>query len=707
MVDRFAADRATPPSLNEWLAMLLERFGPMAERMSKGLSASQTAVAARAAVQAGKGGAPLTAAEVRRAAGEVAYRAGKSQAAERDVVGGVLQVAGYEITLPAPQVATPPLGANPSPDKLPPSARPLRLTPVLDQFGRDLTAAAAAGKLGTVVGRETEIDALILTLCRATKRNPLLVGPPGSGKTAIVEALAKRLHEGPVPEMLRGVRLISLQPSNIVAGSSVYGELDKRMQSILAEASDPGILLFIDEVHAIMGAGGREGTGDISSMLKPALARGEIAVIAATTDDEFRRFIESDKALERRFQPIRVNELSPTQTLAVLQGLLADIATPRGVTVGDSVLRWLIDAAAQLLPNRHFPDKAVDLLDSLVAYSLSTGKQSPSIADAEEVVARVLGVKKASGNRLRELHDDLLDHDLLTAADVERLVERLSITTRGLDIRVSRPNAVVLLQGAAAARADEVAHLVARHLYGADERVVRLDFSRFVDEISVRALLGAPPSYVGYADRHALDPMAETPWSVLLGEHVDRAHPLVRRALLPALTHGVVSDARGRRIYFSDSVVFLTAAGGEEGSSRPIGFHAAGTTPAAPPGAAPTGVELFGDDWNDGIDFVFTSSGDGGGFALRPDSQVEEGLLSSIAARFRHEGVEFDWDPSVQQWLSNVFSKSRDMRDLERAVEEDMLPDLTKFVLNDDSSAPTRVRVAWRNGAVEVTPGSP
>ncbi|MBL8978650.1 MAG: ATP-dependent Clp protease ATP-binding subunit, partial [Gemmatimonadetes bacterium] len=330
--------------VNDWLLLFLDRFGPMVGALAPGLDLAGTKASLRQSVTGGNNGAALDADRLTQEARAIARGLGKAQVAERDLVAAALRAAGHVVTYqlgvasPPRKPDTEPAGKAPG-DPSPPAAplagiRTLSPTPTLERFGRDLTQAARDGVLPSCVGRDTEIETIIETLCRRTKRNPLLVGAAGTGKTAIVEGIARRIAQDQVPAPLRGVRLFGLQPSALVAGAGIVGELDKRVGAILAEAKQDGIVLFIDEVHAIMGAGGREGTGDISSMLKPALARGEIACIAATTDEEYRQFIEHDRALERRFQPIRIQELSPERTLEVLKVVRDDLVRGRGLEVG-------------------------------------------------------------------------------------------------------------------------------------------------------------------------------------------------------------------------------------------------------------------------------------------------------------------------------------------------------------------------------------
>ncbi len=404
--------------LHHWLWALVERHGAMAEAMAQGLDSSALRDYLRQQLRQGNIGKPIDQETLMRKALERAQARGKTRCAERDIAAVILTEAGYTIkeeTTPFPRPSQPPgeseassvSTSDPSSATQTYHPRSTRPTPTLEKFGTDLTQKALKGELSPIVGRDEEIHVMIEVLCRRTKRNPVLVGPAGVGKTAIVEGFAQRVVRGEVPDILKGVRVWAIQPSTVVAGAHVVGELEKRMKSVIEEASQEGIILFIDEVHSMIGAGGMVGTGDVASLLKPALARGELACIAATTDEEYRRFIESDSALERRFQPIRVQALTPEQTLTVLRVLKEEFERTRGVQVSEEILVWLIEFAQRFLRNRNFPDKAIDLLEQCVAYALTQGKQVVEQADAEQVAQRMVGMPLDFDVRLSGLRERL------------------------------------------------------------------------------------------------------------------------------------------------------------------------------------------------------------------------------------------------------------------------------------------------------------
>jgi ATP-dependent Clp protease ATP-binding subunit ClpC len=656
--------------LHHWLLALVERHAPMAEAMARDFLAAALRPRWEERLQAGDPGRPLPVEVVVAEAIKCAQRRGKAQATERDIASAILTAAGYELVEPSPAAPVPTPAVLPGAFRL----RAQGPTPTLDQFGRDLTREAAAGKLGPVVGREAEIQLVVETLCRRTKRNPLLVGPAGVGKTAIVEGLATRIARGEVPGPLLGARVVAVQPTTLVAGAGRWGELQQRMRALLQEAGQDGILLFIDEVHTMIGAGGMAGTSDVASLLKPALARGDLACIAATTDDEYRRWIEPDTALERRFQPIRVQELSPTETEEVLFALRDELHRLRGVQVPDDVVRWLVDFAQQFLRNRYFPDKAVDLLEQCVAYAVTQGKTAVDRATAEVVAQRMVGMPLAVEDRLGALRRQLSERSLLTEEDADALLDRLSVTVRGLDRRPARPNAVVLLAGDAAAHSGAVAEVIAEALCGGADRIVRIDLSRFVHPEDISMLVGAPPGYVGHGESLAIHRIAQMPWCVVRFEQVHACHPQVREVLTQALTDGFFTDSRGKRIFLSDAVVLLTAQITAT-FRRPMGFRPA--EPSVEDTARQAASDALGAEFVTQVDLVCTRV---------PTSEaahrrwLEGHLLPGLAERFQKHGVALHWDEEVVAWFLTRGKDRKTLCDWERLVDDHLAPLLAPYL---------------------------
>jgi ATP-dependent Clp protease ATP-binding subunit ClpC len=540
-------------------------------------------------------------------------------------------------------------------------------TPTLDFLGRDLTRAAQEGKLGPLVGRDTELQLVIEILLRRTKRNPVLVGLAGVGKTAIVEGLAQLIVASRVPEPLRGVRLIALQPSALVAGASMPGELESRMQSIVAEASQEGIILFIDEVHSLIGAGGRTGTCDLASQLKPALARGELACIAATTEEEYRRFIEPDGALERRFQPVRVGEPTLEQTLHVLARIGQELARLRKVEIAEGVLDYLVHFADRHLRTRQFPDKGVDLLEQCVAHALAQSRCVVDRADAEAVAQRTVGMPLALGDRLGDLAARLTGSGLLSPANTETLVNHLQVTLRWLDLRPVRPDAVVLLTGAAAGQSSKLAETIASVLFGSDRHVVVIDFGRFANPADISLLVG--PGYVGYSDALPLHRVADLGWCVLLSTNLHACHPQVRDVFTQALASGYLTESRGRRIYLSDAVVVLTADLEPQPASVSGSANVRDTEAAVVRRAA---TRTLGDALIAQCNLIVTGLGKP---AISDQRRwLEEHLAADLSARYREQGIDLRWDGSVVDWLLSQGAADGGPGDWERVVDDCLSP---------------------------------
>jgi len=695
--------------VNHWLLVLMERHGTMAEALAKGLNASALEKYLEDQLRTGHTGEVLSQEKVIERAAQLATARGKSRIAERDLAITILAAADYTL---AGDGTTP---VAPGPDRLPtlPSIGPdseqslsiiqfkyeprLRQPmPLLEQFGRDVTRQAAEGHLSQIVGRDTEVQLMTETLCRRTKRNPLLVGPAGVGKTALVEGLAQRIVRGVVPDVLLGVRLIALQPSSLIVGGHMIGELEKRMQALLHEASQDGVILFIDEVHTIVGAGGMPGLSDLASLLKPALARGEIACIAATTDDEYRRFIEPDEALERRFQPIRIQELTAPQTLTVLASLRNELTQSHHVQVGDGVLSWLVDFAQHHLRNRHFPDKGIDLLEQTVAYTLTQGKKIVEVADARAVAERLIGMPPEASAGLDSLREQLASRSLLDDQSIARLVNRLEVTARGLDLCPTRPNAIVLLVGDAAHAATDVATIVAETLFGSAERVLSLDFSRFVHPADVTMLIGAPPGYVGYADSVLLDRLAQTPWCVVLCHHIHACHSTIRDVWTQALSDGFLTNSRGKRAYLSDTVTILTVEAPMQ-STQPLGFRAVTESPVA---SELRNLEpILGAEFLAQVDVVITRLQQQ---PLTGRSWLRHNLLADIGARYSKLGLDLQWDDSLLDWLIAYQRTFSNQREWERLLDEQLAPALIRYLPAVPGKEATSLRVAYHENQVHV-----
>src|ERR1700729_579168 len=438
-------------------------------------------------------------------------------------------------------------------------------TPTLAAFSRDLTELAREGKLDPVIGRDREIDRVISILARRSKNNPCLVGEPGVGKTAIVEGLAQRIAGNDAPRSLRGKRVLALSLGPLVAGTKYRGEFEGRVKRILDEVkrSARDVVLFIDELHTLVGAGAAEGSLDLSSMIKPELARGELQCIGATTFVEYRKYIESDAALERRFQPVMVEEPSIDQTISILRGLRPKYSAHHHVTIDDAALEAAATLAARFIADRFLPDKAIDVVDEAAATASMAGEPTVDVERVAAVVSRWTGIPQgtitdAQRAGLLALESELEARVIGQSSAVKRVAEAVRRARAGLkDPR--NPVGGFLFIGPSGVGKTELARALAHALFGTDDALVRLDLSEFTEAHTISRLLGAPPGYAGHDEPGQLtEPIRRRPYSVVLFDEIEKAHPDVAAILLQILDDGRVTDAKGRAIDFRHALIILT-----------------------------------------------------------------------------------------------------------------------------------------------------
>ncbi|MGW3473551.1 ATP-dependent Clp protease ATP-binding subunit [Saccharopolyspora sp. NPDC000995] len=452
----------------------------------------------------------------------------------------------------------------------------LSVTPRLDEFGLDLTELARSGKLDPVVGRDAEIEQAIEVLGRRSKNNPVFVGDPGVGKTAIVEGLARRIVEGAVPWSLADMRVVSLDLAGMVAGAKYRGEFEQRFRDVLSEirAHRESVLVFIDEVHSIVGAGAGEGSMDAGTMLKPALARGEVRLIGATTVEEYRRHVEKDPALERRFAPIMVAEPSVAEAVVVLEGLRERYQRHHRVRIDASALSAAAELSQRYIADRFLPDKAVDLLDQACSrVRLRRGGEvresavfEPTVVadDVADVVASRTGIPVADVGaqdvqRLLGLEQQLRSRVVGQDAAAASVAEAVRRARAGL-ADPDRPIGSFLFLGPTGVGKTELARALAHALFGDVQRLLRLDMGEFQEKHTVSRLVGAPPGYVGYGEAGQLtDRVRRQPYSVVLLDEVEKAHPDVFNTLLQVLDAGRLTDSQGRLVDFRNVVVIMTS----------------------------------------------------------------------------------------------------------------------------------------------------
>jgi len=500
-------------------------------------------------------------------------------------------------------------------------------TPTLARFGRDLVALARDGKLGLVVGRERELDAVIEVLLRRTKRNPLLLGPAGSGKTAIVEGLAQRIAAGSVPDALRDIRILDVPLLSLAAGITADPPL---LGDLLVEVRHPSVVVFFDEIHLLASPSVR----DLAESLKPALARGEIACIGATTAEEYQADLEAETALARRFTEIPVEPMDTAAVHAVLVTVRDGLARLRGVAVTDDALAELVALADQFMPNRSFPDKGVDVIEQSVAYAVSHGRTSVDVATAREAVSAMIGMPLDPAASLAALATELRDRALLDTAAADALVNRLGVSLRGLDARRERPDAVVLLCDGASASSGQLASTLARLVFGRETAVIDIDLSGMTDDSSISSLLGSAPGLIGSERPLPLHELRRSPWAVVLFRGIDASGGTIRDTVAAALAAGSFTDAMGRRVPLGAAIVLLTAPA--------VGLN--GDMPASALLATRLGPTLVG-----ACD-VITGTTSGASANARA-SWISRELLDPLAARLARSGYAVTFDPALGAWL--------------------------------------------------------
>lgn len=514
-------------------------------------------------------------------------------------------------------------------------------TPTLDQYSRDLTEMARQGVMDPVVGREDEIGRVIQILSRRTKNNPCLIGEPGVGKTAVVEGLAQRITQGLVPEKMKNRRLVVLDLSGMVAGSKYRGEFEERIKKVIAEVMEhPGILLFIDELHTIIGAGGAEGALDASNILKPSLSRGEIQIIGATTIEEYRKHIEKDAALERRFQPVTVEEPTQEQAVEILKGLRPYYEKHHGVTITDEALEAAVKMSIRYIADRHLPDKAIDLMDEASSRVQLTGitvppqlkeveqnlhalteKKEEAIREGDFSRARELQegqkeleesyekLKKRQEQRYKNKKMQVTEENIAqivsswTKIPVQKLAQkeskRLASLEKELHKRVigqeeaveavakaikrgrvglkdpARPIGSFLFLGPTGVGKTELSKALAETVFGSEQAMIRVDMSEYMEKHSVSKLIGSPPGYVGYEEGGQLsEKIRRNPYSVILFDEIEKAHPHVFNILLQVLDDGHITDAQGRKVDFKQTCIIMTSNAGAQSIVEPkrLGF---------------------------------------------------------------------------------------------------------------------------------------
>ena len=457
-----------------------------------------------------------------------------------------------------------------------------------EKYGRDLTRLAQEGRLDPVLCREAELDRMIEILCRRQKNNPCLLGEPGVGKSALAEALAQRIASGQIIPALRGKRLLALDMASMVAGTKYRGDFEERFKNLLEELyRDRSTVLFIDEIHIIAGAGAAEGAIDAASILKPMLARGEIQLIGATTPEEYRKTIQNDSALERRFCKVMVEEPAPADAEKILNGLMPRYERYHGVAIPPQAIHAAVEFSVRYLPGRFLPDKAIDLLDEAAAARriADTGgeKKALSPADIAHVVSKASGVPaervgEAERERLAHLEERLSAEVIGQSRAVAAVASAIRRSRTGLR-ESGRPIGAMLFLGPTGVGKTQLARTLAKCWFGSEKALLRFDMSEYMERHTVARLIGAPPGYVGHDEGGQLtEAVRRRPYSVVLFDEIEKAHSDIQNLLLQILEDGSLTDAQGRKSDFSNTIILLTSNLGARclsGQTAPLGFGAA------------------------------------------------------------------------------------------------------------------------------------
>ena len=562
---------------------------------------------------------------------------------------------------------------------------------LLNQYARNLTRAAANGELEPLIGRRAEIDAMIRVLGKKTKNNPLLIGEPGVGKSALAEGLAARIARGDVPPMLRDTQICALDMAQVIAGSKYRGEFEERIKKVLACVQEMGnVILFIDEMHTLIGAGSSsEGGMDAANILKPALARGAVRVIGATTYKEYRKYVEKDAALARRFQRIDVREPDRDETLRILSGLRERYEDYHHVTIADDALTSAVELSARYVTDRCMPDKAIDLIDEAASMAKIAGwthENSSEIvihsAEVAKVVAQWTGVPVERVGA--DDQQDILNLEKTLRRRIVGQDEAISSIARALRRSraglgdPTRPLGVFMLLGPSGVGKTELCKALSEALFGSEEALIRIDMSEYSEEATASRLIGSPPGYVGHGEGGQLtDAVLKRPYSVVLFDEIEKAHPKIFSLLLQLLDDGQLTDSVGRKVNFKNTIVVMTSnAGVSFDMEKRLGF--ASGAEAHDPGKAILAQvkQTFRPEFLGRIDELIVMHS----LTKEDGARIASLMLGRIAQQLGRQGIMLEYDDAVPALLAgegvDAMSGARNLRRVIARRVEDPLSDL-------------------------------
>ena len=583
----------------------------------------------------------------------------------------------------------------------------------LETYATDLVAKAAKGAIDPLIGRQLELERMIQVLCRRRKNNPLLVGEPGVGKTALAEGLALRIHQNDVPDPLKGIRVFSLDMGSLVAGTRYRGDFEERVKQVLeALAKHDHAILFIDEIHTMVGAGSASGgTMDAGNLLKPALASGALRCIGSSTFADVKQSFDKDRALSRRFQKIEVLEPSEAETIDILKGLKSSYESHHGVTYSDEAIEAAVSLSTRHLKDLHLPDKAIDVIDEAgAAVKLApagdrdpgSGIRAITVADIEKIIAKmarvpVQAVSSDDKLALKSIESELRAVIFGQDAAIDEVASAIKLSRSGLRA-ADKPMGNFLFAGPTGVGKTELARQLARVL---KVEFLRFDMSEYMEKHAVSRLIGAPPGYVGYEEGGLLiDAIRKAPHAVLLLDEIEKAHPDLFAILLQVMDHATLTDTHGRHADFRHVILIMTTnAGARDLSGRRMGFREAGE------GSKATGVleRMFAPEFRNRLDATvhFLPLGTRE-IELVVDKHIDE-LRALVAGR----KIQIELDPAARAWLAEKgFDRAFGARPMARLVEKSIKKPLSELLLFGDVKDGDRIVVALVDGALRVTQAS-
>ena len=564
----------------------------------------------------------------------------------------------------------------------------------LEEFGYDITKAAKEGKLDPLVGREDEIQRVIQILGRRRKNNPMLVGDPGVGKSAIVEGIAIKIANDDIPPVLAGKRLISLDLGSIVAGTKSRGDFEKRLKSIIKEVADnPDVILFIDEFHTIVGAGGASGSLDAANMLKPALARGDIQCIGATTLDEFRKIVEKDGALDRRFQKITVEHTDIPHTISILTRLKTNYEKHHNVIYTDEAIEACVRMSERYITDRCLPDKAIDAMDeagSMVRLKNPKRTGRVSAEDVAAVISKMTGipsgrVAESEGGKLLKMKNKLKGRIIGQDDAIEKVVRAIQRNRAGIK-DPGKPIGTFLFFGPTGVGKTQLAKSLAEYLFDSEDNMIRIDMSEYMEKFNVSRLIGAPPGYVGHEEGGQLsERVRQKPYCVVLLDEIEKAHPDVFNLLLQVMDEGRLTDSNGRTVSFRNTIVIMTSNVGSrelDDYGNGVGFTTAGKDISSNrKGVLEKAVrKAFPPEFINRVDEqVFFNS------LTRSDiEKIIDIELKGLRSRVAEAGFELNVTPAARKFVADAgFDPKYGARPLKRAVQKYIEDPVSEVIITD------------------------